>query len=127
MPTLTPAQHKVACMYATGMTQREIGRRLGRSGTTIKSHVEAVYAAFGVPRRDWPVLLTSLQVRVEKRRGANALGMRVGDPVRIVGGRFAGRAGTYAGRSNGAAWRVDINGAVFLITKKFVEPIKEAA
>lgn len=125
---LTPTQERIARMYAAGLTQREIGRRLGRSGTTIKTHVQRVYDEFGVPRKHWAAILTGRQLRTERQRVPNAKGIRRGDSVSIVGGRFKGRVGVYVGRANGQAWLIEFApGVVFNITKKFVEPMKGAA
>ena len=48
---LTARQSEVAALVAEGLTNRQIGRRLGISEKTVELHVSAVLARLGVPSR----------------------------------------------------------------------------
>lgn len=59
---LTPAQNRVARLYASGMRQAEVAKELGISGKTVSAHLCAVFEKLGV----WNASeLTSLLVRVQ--------------------------------------------------------------
>lgn len=120
---LTPAQHKVARLYAAGLPASEIARRQGVKLRTVRSHIEAVYQRLGVCRRDLARALLTADVQTVMTRPANRAGMRRGDPVQMIGGRFAGKTGVYYGHSNGQQWKIEINGVAFHIMAKYVEPI----
>jgi DNA-binding CsgD family transcriptional regulator len=48
---LTPAQWRVAELAASGLTNKEIGRRLFISGRTVEHHLGAIYLALGITGR----------------------------------------------------------------------------
>lgn len=47
---LTPAQHAVLRLSVTGMSERQIARRLRIRLSTVNNHLEAVRAALGSPK-----------------------------------------------------------------------------
>lgn len=50
-PRLTPRQAQILTCIGEGMTNREIGQRLGLAEQTIKNSVTLILAALGVTRR----------------------------------------------------------------------------
>ena len=50
-PLLTPRQAQILAYIGEGMTNREIGQRLGLAEQTIKNSVTLILAALGVTRR----------------------------------------------------------------------------
>lgn len=50
-PSLTPRQAQILSYIGDGMTNREIGQRLGLAEKTIKNSVTLILAALGVTRR----------------------------------------------------------------------------
>jgi DNA-binding CsgD family transcriptional regulator len=49
--SLTPAEHQVADLAATGLTNREIGARLFSSPRTVQVHLSHVFAKLGISSR----------------------------------------------------------------------------
>ncbi len=50
-PSLTPRQEQILTGIGEGMTNREIGERLGVAEKTIKNSVTVIFATLGVTRR----------------------------------------------------------------------------
>jgi DNA-binding CsgD family transcriptional regulator len=50
-PTLTPRQREVAALVAEGLTNREIGRRLGIDERSAEGHLERIRLRLGVRSR----------------------------------------------------------------------------
>jgi len=48
---LTPAESQILPLLATHLTIEEIGEHLGRSRSTVKTHVAAIYEKLGAGRR----------------------------------------------------------------------------
>lgn len=48
---LTPRRREVALLVSGGLTNAEIGERLGIATATVKRHLEEIYEALGVPNR----------------------------------------------------------------------------
>ena len=48
---LTPAESQVLPFLPTHLTIEEIGARLGRSRSTVKTHVASIYGKLGVGKR----------------------------------------------------------------------------
>lgn len=48
---LTPQEHRVASLLAEGLTNRQIGARLGLAEKTVKNHVSAVLTKLGAANR----------------------------------------------------------------------------
>jgi two-component system, NarL family, response regulator DevR len=48
---LTPQEHRVASLLAEGLTNRQIGDRLGLAEKTVKNHVSAVLTKLGAHNR----------------------------------------------------------------------------
>ena len=48
MTTLAPRQREIADLVAEGLTEAEIGRRLGITRNTVKNHKTIVYRKLGV-------------------------------------------------------------------------------
>ncbi len=48
---LTPTEHRVLTVLAEGLCDKEIGRRLGVTGETIRSHLVHLYAKLGTHTR----------------------------------------------------------------------------
>ena len=51
VPRLTPRQHDLLCLVAAGHTNTQIARRLGISETTVRTHLENIYARLHVSSR----------------------------------------------------------------------------
>lgn len=121
--TLTPRQYEIACMAATQLPRAEIARRLGVSVRTIDGALDRAYHALGIhTRRDLAIALQHVTVRPCEPGGQKSrLGFVRGEPVRITGGRFAGRTGEYAGGENSEQIRVRIGGGVFALRTRYIE------
>ncbi|GAC1323464.1 MAG: response regulator transcription factor [Mycobacteriales bacterium] len=50
-PALSPREHEVLALVAAGLPNKQIGRRLGISEKTVKTHLTNVFAALGVADR----------------------------------------------------------------------------
>ena len=123
MTELTHAEHETARMWAAGMPRQEIAQRRGVHADTVDNLRRRAEAKLGVAPRDRRQLAQALlTARVAARHGGriNREGLRPGDSVRIVGGRFAGRAGVYVRSANSYQVRIQVGGATFAITRRFV-------
>lgn len=56
---LTPQEQRVASLLAEGLTNRQIGERLGLAEKTVKNHVSAVLAKLGAANRTEAALRTA--------------------------------------------------------------------
>jgi two-component system, NarL family, nitrate/nitrite response regulator NarL len=54
---LTKRQHEIVALVSTGISNKEIGRRLNLTEGTVKMHLHAIYAKLGVPNRTTLALL----------------------------------------------------------------------
>lgn len=120
-PKITPAQYRCARLAATFVPRMEIARRLGISDRTVNAHLRAAYKRLGVNRRRQlaPALL-ACEVTKVVRVGRH--GLRRGDPVRITGGRYVGRNGTWLKQANSHQAQIAVGGGTLAITLRFVEP-----
>lgn len=50
-PALTPRQHELLALVATGRTNAQVARQLGLSEATVRKHLENVYGRLGVTNR----------------------------------------------------------------------------
>ncbi|HHJ14067.1 MAG TPA: response regulator transcription factor [Gammaproteobacteria bacterium] len=50
-PGLTPRQQEILVLIADGMTNKEIGQRLGLSAATVRTHVSEIFRRLGVKNR----------------------------------------------------------------------------
>ena len=122
-PTLTPAQYKCARLAATLLSRAEIARRLGLHRSSVETHLKHAYRRLGVRnRRELALALLACEVRKQPRPGTH--GFRRGDPVRIVGGRFAGRDATWGKLANSLQALVRIGGGEIAVGRHFVERIE---
>ena len=121
---LTPMQHRIAAYEAAGLPRAEIARRIDRSTNYVATTLYSLRQRYGTRSREALArLVLSAEVREPDhcyRVGAS--GLRRGDPVRIVGGRFKGRRGHYVRVHCGQQWYVQIGGGVFCVTSKYVQP-----
>jgi DNA-binding CsgD family transcriptional regulator len=116
---LTPAQYECARLAATFVPRLEIARRLGLSDRTVNAHLRAAYKRLGVRRRrELAPRLLACEVRKQQRIGLH--GFRRGDPVRIVGGRYVGRVGTWLKQANSHQALVTVGGGTLAITLRFI-------
>jgi pimeloyl-ACP methyl ester carboxylesterase/DNA-binding CsgD family transcriptional regulator len=76
---LTTREYQVADLIADGLTNSEIGRRLGLSVRTVDAHVEHIRTKLGVRART--------QIAVWARVGSFPAGSPVGQPIRPGGAR----------------------------------------
>jgi len=53
---LTPRQREVLGLLVDGLPNKSISRRLGLSGSTVKTHMEAIYRELGVHSRSQAVV-----------------------------------------------------------------------
>ncbi|MFN8758858.1 MAG: hypothetical protein ACK5XA_08620 [Tagaea sp.] len=129
MTRLTPLQYEIARLVATGLPRDEVARRTGSTRATVSHLVCRVRHRLGVT--DDRHLAAALLECIVTTRGVQGRigrrGLRIGDPVRITGGRFAGRDGTYVGFCNSDKARIQIGGGHFYLDYRFIEPVREAA
>ncbi len=55
--TLTPQQHKIAMLFASGLLNKQIAAKLGLSEATVKSHASSIFLKLGVRNRTQAVIL----------------------------------------------------------------------
>ena len=125
MPTiLTPRQHDLARLYASGLRHPEIARRLGKSTNAVAVSLLYLRRKLGVrTAREIAIVLQDCEVRKWDYRGnVGASGLRFGDPVRITGGRFAGREGTFIRTHGNRLWDIQVGGGKFALTAKYIQP-----
>lgn len=116
---LTPAQYECARLAATFVPRLEIARRLGLSDRTVNAHLRAAYKRLGVRRRrELAPRLLACEVRKQIRVGRH--GFARGDQVRIVGGRYVGRVGTWLKQANSHQALVVVGGGTLAITLRFI-------
>lgn len=116
---LTPAQYECARLAATFVPRLEIARRLGLSDRTVNAHLRAAYKRLGVRRRrELAPRLLACEVRKQIRVGRH--GFARGDQVRIVGGRYVGRTGTWLKQANAHQALVTVGGGTLAIMLRFV-------
>ena len=48
---LTRRQHEIVALVSTGLSNKEIGRKLNVSEGTVKLHLHAIYTKLGIPNR----------------------------------------------------------------------------
>ena len=65
-PSLTPRQAQILTYIGEGMTNREIGQRLGLAEKTIKNAVTPILAALGVTRRAPAAAIYAANIRSDK-------------------------------------------------------------
>lgn len=129
MTRLTPAQHRVARLYATGVPTPEILRRLAIGRRTLYTHLRRVRDALGVrDRRSIAAALPSVVVATAYGRPARVsrFGFHPGETVRIVGGLYAGREAVYEVASSAQQVKVRIGGARIAVTVRYVQRIETA-
>lgn len=120
--TLAPMQHKVAGMFAAGLTRHEVARRLGLVVSTVDRHWLKVRRRLGVDtRREVAALLPDAEIRFYRHPGRT--GLAYGDRVRVTGGRYAGRVGAFVRISNGEQAYVEIGRAQCVLRIKHMERI----
>jgi two-component system response regulator DevR len=59
---LSPQEHRVASLLAEGLTNRQIGQRLGLAEKTVKNHVSAVLTKLGAANRTEAALRASREL-----------------------------------------------------------------
>jgi DNA-binding CsgD family transcriptional regulator len=119
---LTPRQHDVMRLYAAGHPRAEISRRLGIAIGTIDVYIAKARNRLGFEsRRECAAMLE--HVRVDCVWRSNGLGIRRGDAVRVTGGRYAGRVGTFWRIANATQAYVVIGGGRFALRKDFIEAL----
>lgn len=120
---LTPALYEVARMRAAGLPTAEIVRRTGKHRGTIQKQVSQVNKVVG---RDRVALARALEdcVIVNKRTYLSRFGFQPGDTVKLVGGRMAGRVGTYLKMKNSTQCFVNVNGALLQPMAKHLELVR---
>ena len=117
---LTPRQYEAARLVATGVQRAEAARRLGVTCSTINQHLRAATKRLDVEgRRELAAAL--LTCEVAKRPHPSRTGLVRGQPVRIVGGRYAGREATYLKLANRNQALVAIGAGQIAVMAKFVE------
>lgn len=128
MHVLTPRQYEIASLYAAGVRKAEIARRRGVLASGIDTTLSRIMRRLGTSdRRELAQAL--LQCTVNDWDGTldrGWRGVRRGDPVRITGGYFKGRSGTYWKSASQRQLYIKVGGGMFALSAKFIEPIKEA-
>jgi DNA-binding CsgD family transcriptional regulator len=123
---LTPRQYEAARLVATGVQRAEAARRLGVTCSTIDQHLRAAATRLDVDgRRELAAAL--LTCEVAKRPRIGRFGFTRGQPVRIIGGRYAGRDGTYLKAANSYQMLVAIGAGRIAVTARFVVGQEAAA
>lgn len=125
---LTPPQYELARLFASGLPHPEIARRIGKSPNAVAVNLMYLRRKLGVRTpREIAIVLQNCEVREWDYRGnVGASGLRYGDPVRITGGRFAGREGTYIRTHSNRLWHVQVGGGTFALTAKYIQPKEQA-
>jgi DNA-binding CsgD family transcriptional regulator len=120
LTTITPRQLEYAQAYIAAEPRRSVAARLGVSVATVDHMMRRVRAKFGADRE--LVRWATMTARVSNTNGGrcSASGLRPGDAVEILGGRFAGKRGEYAGSANSTQIRVRIGGGTFAVRRRFV-------
>ena len=54
---LTRRQHEIVALVSTGLSNKEIGRKLNVAEGTVKLHLHAIYTKLGIPNRTKLALL----------------------------------------------------------------------
>jgi DNA-binding CsgD family transcriptional regulator len=128
---ITSRQYEFARLVATGVPRHEVARRLDVKVNTVHAMMSRLHHRLGVrSRRELAAALPAVTVRDLRGQGGgkcSRFGLTPGDPVRITGGRFAGRTGEYAGNNNSAQIRIRIGGGVFALRAAFVQRIDDQA
>lgn len=120
--TLSPMQHRVAGMYAAGLTRHEIARRLGLAVATVDDHWLKARRRLGVDtRREVAALLPQAEIRFYRHPGRT--GLAYGDRVRVTGGRCAGRVGAFVRIGNSEQAYVEIGRARYALRIKYLARI----
>lgn len=115
-------------MEAAGLSRQEIARRLGLRKHTVTTLVLRLRRRLGFrTRRELAALLLDCEVREFEPAGRPARhGFQIGDAVRVTGGHYPDRTGTYVGTSNSTVYRIHINGAVICIAAKYVQKMEQS-
>lgn len=123
--TLSPQQYEYARLAGAGLSNAEIGRRLGVKRDSAAEMIRRLCARLCVERRD--LAAVALRARVQHRQGGrtSTQGFERGDPVVVTGGRFARKRGVYVASANSAQVMVAIGGGTFALRRRFVQ--REAA
>lgn len=121
---ITKRQYEVARLYAAGHPRKEVARRLGITACTVRAHIRLVYARLGVTHRRH--LATALMsATIGERSRENKFGFRPGQLLRVVGGRRAGRTGTFVRLSDGKSVILRIGAADVLVMAHHCEAVDD--
>lgn len=75
-PVLTPRQEQILALIGEGMTNREIGQRLGVTEKTIKNSVTGLLACLGVQRRSQAAVFFAIRRAAEQQSALAAASTR---------------------------------------------------
>lgn len=128
--TITPRQHEIGRLAASGIPRSEIARRLGVTINTVHTILLRLFRRFGIEsRRELAAHLLRCEVRDWNGGGrASSHGFREGDRLTVIGGRFAGRECVYVRAANSDQVRVRIGGGTFALrVKHLAKAEREAA
>lgn len=121
-PILTPTQAEIARLLASGLPMPEIARRRGCALGTVHVLSRRIRSKLGAQTpREIAAVLPLAQVRDWHGGGRpSSEGWTPGDPVRVMGGHFAGRDGTYVSTANSNQIRIRIGGGVFALARHHI-------
>ncbi len=122
MPTITPKRAEYARMWVAGVPHMEIARRMGVTKQTVSGMLSRIRRRYSSDRRELAAMLGVAEIREWDGGGRpSGHGYVQGDALRIVGGRYAGRDGTYVSACNSHQVRVQVGGAVLAIRVHYLE------
>lgn len=117
---LSPRQYEAARLIAAGITVAETARRMGVTTSAASMHLRRATRRLGVSgRRALAAALLDCTPGIRPRPSRS--GLVRGQPVRIVGGRYAGREATYLKLANKHQVLVAIGAGEINVSAKFVE------
>lgn len=119
-PTITARQREYALAYIAAEPRAVTAARLGVRISSVDNMQRRIRDRFGGDRDAIKWSVETARVTPNHGGRLSATGLRKGDPVYIVGGRFAGRRGEYAGAVNSHQVRIAIGGGTFAVRRRFV-------
>lgn len=130
MTALTPAQHEVARLWASGLSCAAIAARRGTCRSTATTLLASAQRALGVSDRRALAarLAVGVPLKPAKPPGRPArtsrFGFEPGERVRLVGGRYAGRVAVYRAAHSARQVKVQVGGGVVAVLVENVEAMR---
>ncbi len=123
---LSPQQATASRLAARGLSNTEIAAQMGIAYGTVKIHLHNALVRTGARNRVELILMVE-RGEIELAPPGNRFGLVRGQPVKIVGGLYFGRAATFIRVASSKQVLVTIGAGQIAVTARFVEPAREAA